>query len=202
MESNDWNFKYYGEYDVSSLQKKILEHTREDWLEFDWRQNAGPRTAHKRTFSIPVQYDPKYYQRDGEKTKWWDKYKDEYYQIQEHLGKEVGLGKIIRFIFVNLPAGEFVPPHQDGYTQNWLDPELKARNIQPSLKTANRITIPVFSNDKVVFDVRGEKIIQTEGKVVEINQYGNLHSVKNGGETDRIVILLDYTTFPKKNLLI
>ena len=202
MESNDWNFKYYGEYDITTLQKMILEHTREDWLEFDWRQNAGPRTAHRRTFTIPVQYDPEYQQRDGEKTRWWSKYEQEYNKIQKHLEKEVGLGKIIRFIFVNLPAGKHVPPHQDGYSLNWRNPKLKAKNIQESLKISKRITIPILSNDKVVFDVRGEKIIQTEGKVVEINQYGNMHSVKNEGDTDRIVILLDYTTFSKKNLLI
>ena len=191
MNSSDWTFNFFGEYDVAKAKELVLSHSQEDWNKYRWRQVEQKKSAHMQSYQIPIIYDPDYDHAVGKKTEHFPKWKEELRHIEETLQKNIGPGKILRFILVNLPAGKEVGPHRDGITHE----------TRESLKIARRIQIPIFSNQKVFLKVKDQEIISQEGAIVELNQYQHIHSVRNEGDTDRIVIILDYVDFPKKQLL-
>jgi hypothetical protein len=93
-------------------------------------------------------------------------------------------GKIIRFIVVNLPAGEIIQPHKDATKAEEDD--------MTSLKVDSRIHIPIQTNKDVHFGI-GDKIVHMNvGEIWEINNHYHRHWVKNEGNTDRLHIILDY----------
>lgn len=77
---------------------------------------------------------------------------------------------------LNLGPGAEIKPHTDyclGYEDNMF-----------------RLHIPIVTNPNVEFILDGERIIMNEGECWYLNT-NFLHSVKNGGETDRIHLVID-----------
>lgn len=77
---------------------------------------------------------------------------------------------------LNLGAGAEIKPHTD-YCLGYEDGEF-------------RLHIPIITNSNVEFILDGQRIIMNEGECWYLNT-NFLHSVKNGGDTDRIHLVID-----------
>ena len=94
------------------------------------------------------------------------------------LNKLIGNGKIEVALLINLPKNKKILPHIDSGYEHFF-------------KT-KRIHIPIVTNDKCNFIVGGEIVQMKMGEIWEINNSNKIHSVNNGGDTDRVHLLIDY----------
>jgi aspartyl/asparaginyl beta-hydroxylase (cupin superfamily) len=105
-------------------------------------------------------------------------FESEILSIQEQLKLILNQdGEIISFMFVNLPSKKQVMPHVD-----WL----------PFASKFDRFHIPVITNNDCIFTVGDESKNLKVGELWEINNDKFIHSVYNGGETDRVHIIMDW----------
>jgi len=93
------------------------------------------------------------------------------------------------FTIVKLLAGNEVAEHSDL--------ELEDEAIKESGYVFNhRIHIPITTNDDVRFKSKGKSFALNVGSMYEIDNITK-HSVVNGGDTDRIHIIIDFMGFNK-----
>ena len=87
-----------------------------------------------------------------------------------------GPGNFCKIQFSNLKSFGKIKTHYDGgLVYLW----------------SHRIHIPIITNEKVIFNVDGIRKNIKLGEIVEVNN-NKMHSVKNGGNQDRIHLILDY----------
>lgn len=169
----DFNFKYYGEYDISNIEFLISTNTL-DWETYTYRQTHRKGQSHTKT--IPLIWEENF---NGIKK--WDSYsifESEINKIEVTLKNILGEGIIMTALLINLPKHREIGKHVDSGSEHFF-------------KT-NRIHIPIETNDKCLFTVSDETIHMEKGTMWEINNSTKIHSVENGGETDRIHLLIDY----------
>lgn len=65
------------------------------------------------------------------------------------------------------------------------------KDVGYHLTLCHRIHVPVFTSDNVNFMVEGQKVVMSEGEVVEINNNA-FHEVINRSSKNRIHLVLDY----------
>ena len=80
-------------------------------------------------------------------------------------------------MFVNLPPKKQINPHVD---------------LLLFASKFDRFHIPVITNDDCIFTVGDESKNLKVGELWEINNDKFIHSVYNGGEADRVPIILDW----------
>jgi hypothetical protein len=85
-------------------------------------------------------------------------------------------GEFPRVMLARMRAGGIIQPHKDA---------------NPAAKWPHKIHVPIQTNDQVVFTVEGTGYHFAEGEAVEVNNMG-VHSVANGGTTDRIHLIFEY----------
>jgi len=99
----------------------------------------------------------------------------EVWKIGEQIRLQYGEGsKITRMLLANLPAGGNIGLHAD------------IRN----LCLIHRNHLPIITNESCMFEIEGVSYNFPEGKALEINNQ-KLHSVANGGASDRIHLICD-----------
>lgn len=81
-----------------------------------------------------------------------------------------------RVMLARMAPGGVIHPHRDE---------------NPAARWPHKIHVPLQTNDKVVFYVDGKGYHFPEGHAVEVNNLG-VHSVTNGGDTDRIHLIFEY----------
>ena len=80
---------------------------------------------------------------------------------------------------VNLKSQKSIPDHIDN---------------SPSLDICKRIHIPIITNNKVFFNVGGERINLKKGEMWEINNTKKTHAVENNSRFDRVHLIIDWVT--------
>lgn len=170
------NFKQYGTFDISGF-KKIFKENYFDWEEFDLRQNRGQR-VHRETKTIPIIFDESFSIKKYTKTKHYPLFENEIQKLEQHLNEQIGEeGFIFRAIIVKLPAKKEIRKHIDGGV---------------SLTIPKRIHIAIETNPECIFSVGQVDKNLKEGEVWEINNDGRRHGVVNGGDTDRLHLIVDW----------
>jgi hypothetical protein len=168
-------FRKFGKIDVSGF-KKIIKEADLDWDKFDFRQKRGD--THKETKSIPIIFDESFSLSKFTLTENYPIFKEEILKLEQYLLDAINEdGYIFRAIIVNLPAGKSIPPHKDSGA---------------SLVVPRRIHIPIDTNSKCFFTVGEVSKSMKEGEIWEINNDKKRHSVENGGDTDRIHLIVDF----------
>ncbi len=89
----------------------------------------------------------------------------------------MGNGSIETAILINLPKNKKIDRHFD---------------LAKYFIERNRLHIPIITNDKCIFEVDGEEINMKEGEIWEINNHNKPHAVSNGGDIDRVHLLIDW----------
>lgn len=170
-----FNFKFIGNINISSIQKKVKKYSNEKWNEFDFRQKTFD--VHKKTKTIPLIFDKDFRLSNPTYLEDSFSYQKEIKEINKFFTKTYGKGFIIRAILVNLPANTFIGEHVDK---------------GESLDKCMRCHIPIITNESVLFKIEDEVKNLKSGEIWEINNTKKLHSVQNSGTEDRIHLIVDW----------
>jgi len=166
----DFTYNFVGKLDISEYVNYLKSH---DWEEWTYRQDTYE--VHSETKSVPVIADETYTNK-GKKSKYYKYYQNLLSNSKLILKKYYGNGYIIRTELVNLPAYCNVKRHIDR---------------GESLVKDKRIHLVLETNDEVIFKVDEVEKNMKVGELWEINNT-KYHSVKNGGNTDRFHLIIDY----------
>jgi hypothetical protein len=174
-----YNFKYYGQIDVSNIDNLIVN-TQLNWDEYTYRQTD--RYGQSDTKTIPLLWSEDFVENITWKS--YKIFKDSLIEIENNLINLLGGGKIEVALLINLPKNKKILPHIDsGYEHFFI---------------TKRIHIPITTNDKCNFIVGDEIVQMKKGEMWEIDNANKVHSVNNDGNTDRIHLLIDYKISDKK----
>ena len=176
MEKNT-AYNYIGKLDTVSWFAKINEFTREEWLDYDWRQKVF--AAHRHTETIPLIYDERSIEFNEKSTptrrKKYNLFVEEVAELENTLRAFYGSGFITRLLIVKMLASTTIPPHVDGGT------------------VGHRHHIPIVTNTGVIFTVGGEAKHMKQGEIWKINNQ-LFHAVVNHGNKDRVHLIVDWIT--------
>jgi hypothetical protein len=177
IDKDNFFFKKYAEFDVTSLRERVSAFTEKDWNSFTFRQETFD--VHSQTLTVPLRYNKPDIEGRIQTitTELFKDYEDDIFAIEKTILDATGQDfKILNCNFVNLPAGHQVFPHVDSgsiYT------------------TKRRMHLPILTNDQVFFTVDKECINMKSGEIWEINNSTYIHAVDNNGTTDRVHFLFD-----------
>jgi hypothetical protein len=171
----EFNFKFWGEYDVSKLKDIVLSYDNE-WLIDTSRQETIP--THKYTQSyIYVDFPLNWTASQG----YVAEYKTTDQRVLDVLNpiikdlEQKHDGRVGRAIVLKLKDDGLIPPHEDRGEY---------------LITARRCHIPLVTNPNVFFTVDASTINMKQGECWEINN-SRTHSVKNNSNLERIHLVID-----------
>ena len=181
------NFNYIGNTDIGELQQLVGNISDAQWADDPFRQKKYE--VHRDTQTIGIVFDPDFRHTHPTRLPMLQVFEQalrpvlemiaDYYEEtahgQRHI-KEFGLGYFIRTTLVRLKAGGSIAQHQD---------------MNFSLSHSHRVHVPVVTNEDVDFKVGNETINMRPGEVIEINNR-RMHSVHNGGDSDRVHLILDF----------
>jgi len=169
------NFNYIGKTNITTLKNKIKKIT--EWDKYTFRQKTYD--VHKHTRTIPLIFDEDFRHENPTYHFDYKTYKNEINKFKNIFSKKFGKGYIIRAILVNLRAQKNIPNHIDN---------------SASLDICKRIHIPIITNNKVFFNVGGERINLKKGEMWEINNTKKTHAVENNSRFDRVHLIIDWVT--------
>jgi hypothetical protein len=177
VDKENFYFKKYGNFDVSSVIDKVRLFTKEQWNDFTFRQDTYD--VHSETLTIPLRYNSP--NENGiiqsTTTELFYEFNEFILNLEKSIQDLTKLQyKILNCNFVNLPAGKKVWPHRDA-GQEFL--------------FKRRMHLPIITNDDVLFTVDNETINMKAGEIWEVNNSSYFHSVYNNGTTDRVHFLFD-----------
>jgi hypothetical protein len=168
-------FHFRGNINVNNLLE-IYNQNELDWDSFEFRQQTFVCFADTKT--LPIIYDETFKFEEKKVSSTFPIFESEILSIQEQLKLILNQdGEIVSFMLVNLPSKKQVMPHVD-----WL----------PFASKFDRFHIPIITNDDCIFTVGDESKNLKVGELWEINNDKFIHSVYNGGETDRVHIIMDW----------
>jgi hypothetical protein len=173
--SENFNFNFFGNYDISSLQKYINNFS-DEWFIDTSRQNIFH--AHKDTNSYFV-YKANLAWKQGEMLVVEEKSNDNVLlDMINPIIKDLELrhnGLRSNVLFIKLKAGHNISAHSDSGEY---------------LLSSRRHHVPIITSEQTFFTVGSEKINMLEGECWEINN-SRVHSVENNSKTDRVHLLID-----------
>lgn len=168
-------FHFHGNVNVDNLIKSYKQNEL-DWDSFQFRQQSFLCFADTKT--LPIIFDETFEFKEKKVSENFPIFESEILLIQEQIKSILNQdGEIASFMFVNLPTKKQIQPHVD-----WL----------PFASNFDRFHIPIITNDDCIFTVGDESKNLKVGELWEINNDKFIHSVYNGGETDRIHIIMDW----------
>lgn len=171
----DFNFKFVGNFNVSTLQNIVSK------FDSEWKLDTSRQTKsihHSKTISYHIlwyplmwepgqQYIPSVICQDEEVLTYVSSIARELEKIYN--------GKVGRVTLVNLPSRKLVTPHRD-------------RSIYS--KVINRVHVPILTNDDVYFSVEDETLNMKVGEAWEVNN-AKLHGAYNLGDSARVHLMID-----------
>ena len=89
----------------------------------------------------------------------------------------LGPGTVYNALLIKLPAGKSIPSHVDS---------------AQFFKKYHRIHVAIETNPQCLFTVGEETIHMKPFEIWEIDNDSKLHSVTNGGTTDRVHLMIDF----------
>jgi len=93
------------------------------------------------------------------------------------VGEIFGNVMVRQSMLTRLKAGDEIKRHKDK---------------GPITATSHRVHLSIITNDLCIFSVGDESVNMTPGSIWAIDNVDKYHSVSNGGETDRIHIIIDF----------
>lgn len=181
------NYFHIGDLETEELRALVAGLSEDEWNRFPAARRRVE--AHPQTQLIGLAYDPDF--RHSHPTRlpllaeFEEALKPALWMTSDHfedtasarrLTAEHGRGYFIRAALVRLPAGSQIASHRD---------------MNFSLAHSHRVHLPIVTNDEVWFTVGNETFHMGEGQLTEINNR-RVHSVVNGGDTDRVHLVLDF----------
>lgn len=178
------NYRRIGAIDVIPLQRAVAALGEDAWNEAAARQRTF--AVHAQTRSIPLIYDDDLRHTGPTRRGMMDRLESDlapamdcirayFAPVRTALGKPADDGYFVRVILARLAAGGEITSHVDG---------------MPSLMRCHRVHLPIVTNDRVLFAIRGDIRHLPAGELWEINNRRS-HAVRNLG-ADRIHAILDY----------
>lgn len=178
------NYRSIGQVDIAPLRQAVDALGEAAWDESAQRQQIY--RAHRSTRTIGLIYDedmrhdrptrrPAFDAMEALLAPAMARIRDYYAPAHAAAGTPLSNGYFVRIVLVRLAAGAEVTSHTDN---------------GPSLKRAHRIHLPILTNERVLFAVKGDIRHMPAGALWEINNR-RPHAVRNGG-ADRIHAILDY----------
>lgn len=178
------NYRRIGSVDVMPLQRAVAALGEDAWDEAAARQRTF--AVHAQTRSIPLIYDDDLRHTGPTRRSMMDTLESELapamdciraYFAPAHaaLGRSADEGYFVRVLLARLAAGGEITSHVDR---------------MPSLMRSHRVHLPIVTNERVLFAVRGDIRHLRAGELWEINNRRS-HAVRNPG-ADRIHAILDY----------
>lgn len=158
---------------INDLADKVLSLTDEDWDKFTYRQKMI--VGHGDTRTIPLLFDFKKKHRQI-KHRHFDLYSDHLESISAVLDENEYPANIQRANLVKLLPNSQIAPHIDK---------------GEFLLSTHRIHLPIKTNQQCRFIVGGIQEHIPFGELWEINNTGEMHSVHNDGDEDRIHLIID-----------
>jgi hypothetical protein len=170
------NYKLIGTVDIENIKTKLSNISENNWDEFVTRQKTF--AVHANTKTLPIIWDLQSLNslNAAKKTKYYDLFDSNLYQIKNILKNYYGNGRILRIIFTKLKSNSKILEHRD---------------TGKGLEITKRIHIPIVTNTNVIFKVNGELKNMKEGEMWQINNQ-LFHSVTNNSDYDRIHLIIDY----------
>ena len=162
-------FKYYGKVNIDSFVEKLKGL---NWDSYQYRQKTFH--VHSKTKTVPLLWNEKPDHDNITMHPEYNKFEKELFKIQSTC---LPPGQIHTAILINLPAKQDIPRHKDA---------------APHFKLYKRIHVPIITNPKCLFTVGSKTIHMKPGELWEIDNDNQFHDVINGGEEDRVHLLIDY----------
>lgn len=181
-EKPDFRFEYKKDYDIAAI-KAVVEELQEEWFLDTTRQETFAVHKHTNSYILnKVSIDwvtgtPLQQLDRKDNTRIWDLTLPIIKDLEEMCEGVVG-----QALYIKLPAGKVIDPHEDGGDY---------------LYHACRHHIPIITNPGVGFYIDGETQHMKEGECWEINN-NKTHAVFNKGDRDRVHLLIDIV--PRKVL--
>jgi len=146
------------------------------WLEDAMRQKAFKQHVH--TQSLVLLFSAEWPVNNVEKRSGWDLLSEPAMALIDSIVAQhyPAGGKIIRAMLAKLLPGGVIAVHKDGH---------------PSFAHSHRVHVPLVTNPKVEFVVRGEGHTLAEGVAYEISNL-DFHSVRNTSADERVHFIFDY----------
>jgi hypothetical protein len=181
------DFKQIGNFDTSGFLERVQLIEEETWAGDTFRQENYKVHQHTQTIKLIMDEDgrhenPTYHPMYHElydiisPLETYIKSKLDNTLKAKRLRRKNGRGYFIRMILVKLKAKTIIPAHIDK---------------GDTLLKCHRIHLPIISNDKNIFSVGVSKLHLKPGELWEINNRHE-HGVVNGGNEDRIHLIIDY----------
>ena len=106
----------------------------------------------------------------------WDEWKDVLLPIMDQAANSLGYEnyRFPRAMLAKLPAGSEIFSHSDGDASHYI----------------HKIHVPLITNPETVFHVGSQAEHLPAGEIIEVNNK-RVHSVKNGGDADRIHFIFE-----------
>jgi hypothetical protein len=160
------HFKFISFYDnFEELKLLASELTTEEWKYFTNRQTI----ASENVYTIPLIFPQK--SELSAPHKHLDYFSDHIKRIESLIGMRAH-----RAILVKLPSSNEIRRHMDR---------------GEFLQSTHRIHLPISTNSLCIFTIGEEQMVIPEGQLWEVNNTGEYHSVKNGGDSDRVHLIID-----------
>jgi hypothetical protein len=176
MHHPDKNFIHIGKTDIVRIADALKEFPAEDWDSYTFRQ--ARYKDHSETKTIPLIWSERF--KGIEYWPHYQRFESDISGITSILSDSLGDGVVISAILINLPSGCKIARHRD------------ANYNGDRFNLCRRIHIPIITNEECIFEIAGEEMHMKSGEIWEISNVNKMHSVKNGGKTDRIHFLIDY----------
>ena len=172
-----WTIQNLGKFNVSEIKKEV-ESYNDEWALDVSRQAIGTTHMHTQMYRlcatdyewIPGTELITEHVNDLKNKTAKNELIDIYNKLEYYYS-----GKVIRCEFIKLKSNSEVYKHTDG---------------GPLLHYSRRVHIPLITNSLSTFTVMNNTIHMEEGNWYEINNQLP-HAVKNGGDSDRVHIIID-----------
>ncbi|CAN5489779.1 hypothetical protein BH09BAC6_BH09BAC6_11800 [soil metagenome] len=168
-----------GEVDVFPLIQ-LLPKLMAEWdKESDYELNVNKMYSLSQVLHINFRWSDKNKEPvEYQSLELWETYKSVLLPIMQKAVQPIGYkkGYFPRVMLAKMHPGTSIRQHIDGHTKGWI---------------AHKIHIPLITNDKVQFFVKGKEYNFKKGMAYEVNN-GAKHGAFNGGETARIHLIFEY----------
>ena len=170
------SFLFVGEMPLfKDLLNDVLSLTQEECTYYKKRKSAGGAAA-ENTDTIPLVYDLEHRIDSGIIHKDYERFSGYIDDVINVVTKKLGEVKVKQAMLTNLKAGIVIPKHRDRGA-------LTAKT--------HRIHVPVITNKACIFSVADESKNLEAGHIWIIDNVNRYHSVENGGDNDRIHLIID-----------
>jgi hypothetical protein len=173
------NFHRVDDLDTTKWLTVLDTMTDKMWGEDPSRQENF--IVHRYTQTIPLVYDEKFV--NPIKTKYYKIFETSLMSLESLLSTHYGKGFTARVILTKLKSKGAILPHRDS---------------GKCFELSHRVHIPLITNDEVFFTVGEDTIVMRSGELWEINNVGQIHSVVNKSDHDRIHLIIDWQPYNYK----